>query len=297
MEGIFEDMGLNNLQNPFYCRIQEASHPDFFISAHWHHYMELLYFIEGTAIVYAGEEHFTVKKGDMVLITPDETHSIIRKNKIKLNYYVLQFDPDILNLSRSVFELKYVFPFMYKNMCHRKLYRHNELIISSIPQIIKNLYVEFHNKQYGYELAVQAAIHRIVLWILRIWKNENPLTNHEIKLGKPDMERFIKLLNHINKNYNNNLNAKDAALLCNMSYFYFSRQFKKVMGKSFTEYLTLIRVREAEKLLLTTELNITQIALNTGFCDCSYFIKQFKLIKGTPPNMWKEKARHLCYQI
>ena len=61
------------------------------------------------------------------------------------------------------------------------------------------------------------------------------------------------------------------------------------MGKTFTEYLNYVRITEAEKLLLSTEMNITEVAAETGFSDSSYFIKQFRHFKNVSPKQFKKK--------
>lgn len=93
---------------------------------------------------------------------------------------------------------------------------------------------------------------------------------------------------HIDLNYKYDITAESAAKICNMSYSYFSRFFKTVMKKTFNEYLNFIRIVEAEKLLLTTNLNITEIAHETGFSTSSYFIQQFKRHKKISPKQFKK---------
>jgi AraC-like DNA-binding protein len=78
--------------------------------------------------------------------------------------------------------------------------------------------------------------------------------------------------------------------MLNMSYSYFSRYFKSLIGKTFSEYLTYVRITEAEKMLLTTDLNITEVALESGYSNSSYFIAQFRVMKGMSPRQFKKKV-------
>jgi len=93
----------------------------------------------------------------------------------------------------------------------------------------------------------------------------------------------------VENNYYNDITSLDMASICNLSYSYFSRAFKKIMKKNFKEYLNYIRISKAEKLLSTSELNITEIALAVGFSTSSYFIQQFKQYKGISPKQFKNK--------
>ena len=62
-----------------------------------------------------------------------------------------------------------------------------------------------------------------------------------------------------------------------------SKQFKSVMGIGFNEYINIVRVTASEKLLLSTNAPITQIAMDCGFNDSNYYAAVFKKIKGITP--------------
>ncbi|MBR6602626.1 MAG: helix-turn-helix transcriptional regulator, partial [Clostridia bacterium] len=63
--------------------------------------------------------------------------------------------------------------------------------------------------------------------------------------------------------------------------------FIKKFGVSPKEYVTLLRLKMAEELLLGEKYSITQIALLLGFCDVYHFSKVFKEKKGISPSEYK----------
>ena len=65
--------------------------------------------------------------------------------------------------------------------------------------------------------------------------------------------------------------------------------FKKVIHKSFREYLNYVRITKSEILLATTDLSMTDIAMKTGFSTSSYFIQQFKQVKNMSPKKFRKK--------
>lgn len=111
----------------------------------------------------------------------------------------------------------------------------------------------------------------------------------EYEIEKPVMKRFVKLFDYVSEHYSESITAEDAAGICSMSYSYFSRFFKRVMKKSFSEYVNFVRISEAEKLLVSTDLNITEIAMQTGFSTSSYFIYQFKKMKSVSPKQFRNR--------
>lgn len=76
---------------------------------------------------------------------------------------------------------------------------------------------------------------------------------------------------------------------------YFCRFFKEKVGKTPFSYLNEYRVNQAASQLLSTRLPITEIALNAGFENMSYFIRQFRRCKGcTLPPTGIPKTQSLC---
>ena len=59
------------------------------------------------------------------------------------------------------------------------------------------------------------------------------------------------------------------------------------MNMSFSDYINYIRISEAQKLLITTDLDMSEIAEHTGFSTSSYFIEQFRKRKGISPKQFR----------
>jgi AraC-like DNA-binding protein len=71
---------------------------------------------------------------------------------------------------------------------------------------------------------------------------------------------------------------------------YLSRLFRKVMKKSYRDYLTEMRISKAQELLRYTDLSIMDIALEAGYQTHSYFTNKFRMITGITPT--KFRASH-----
>jgi AraC-like DNA-binding protein len=67
-----------------------------------------------------------------------------------------------------------------------------------------------------------------------------------------------------------------------------SRQFRELVGIGFKEYTAARRLEYARELLMTTDLNIGEIAEHSGFCSPSYFISRFKSAYGISPNKFRD---------
>lgn len=275
----------NGLPVQFICHIQYNKKGGF-ISPHYHDYIEIIYSVHGTNEIRLNDACYTFSTGDLVLINSRDVHSIACGDGC---YIVLRFEPDLLyRTPQCAVDLKYILPFVLNGENHANIFTKDILKNCDIPQKMYEIYEEYSKKKYGYELAVINNINSIFLWFLRYWHNNNIDINLNTAAHEGAAIKLQKVLKYVEENYNTDITAENMAHLCNMSYSYFSRIFKKIMKKSFSEYLTYIRVNEAEKLLATSDMNITEIAMDVGFSSSSYFIQQFKKERVISPKQYRK---------
>ncbi|MEA4889318.1 MAG: AraC family transcriptional regulator [Clostridiaceae bacterium] len=273
---------------PFHCHLQSYLETPLMCAAHWHYAIEILYATRGSATVFLNGQAYTFKKGDMILINARDVHAIWGEPKTQ--YVCIKFDPEILyTASRSIFESRYVLPFTMAKESPQKLFPEEEIGDTPLPGLIVEALREFAAQAYGFDLAVRTNICRIFLWVLRSWQSKGLKAEPGYSLKEKDMERLQAVFDCLDQRYMQNLTAEAMARQCNMSYSYFSRYFKSAIGKSFTAYLNYVRITEAEKLLLSTDKTVTEIAMETGFSSASYFISQFRLLKKVSPRQYRQK--------
>ncbi|MCB0291055.1 MAG: AraC family transcriptional regulator [Calditrichaeota bacterium] len=93
---------------------------------------------------------------------------------------------------------------------------------------------------------------------------------------QPDEQsRIDRVCTYINRNYREQLRLEDAAEIANMSVTAFSRFFKKSTGKTFIKYVNELRIGQACKLLIESELTIAEICYKVGFNNLSNFNRRF----------------------
>ncbi len=276
----------------FSTHTQIALGPQMMSPAHIHNYIEILYALSGKYQILLNNKEYRFQTGDMVLINSNEIHHIFSLDESENEYIVIKFEPEMLyTTAQSLFEMKYVMPFILNESTHQKVFLKEDIEKTLIPELIKGISTEFTEKKYGYELAVRANIYNLFLYILRRWNEQNMDLNIDQEINKDMVGRMQKVFDYIEENYQNDITALDMAQLCNLSYSYFSRLFTRIMKRSFREYLNYVRITKAEKLLTNAELNITEIAMQVGFSTSSYFIQQFKQYKDISPKQYQLKYK------
>lgn len=275
------------------CALASSHKQDYQVAPHWHTSIEMLYFLQDSAHVWVASNYYKVHSGDLIIINAGEVHSVVGEKGSTPTHLILKVLPELLHIAENdSWETNYLLPFTISGFTQNRLIPKENLRHGSVVPLINEVYNEFHTKQYGYELSIQANINKIFLWILRYWQSQGMNIKQLFQQNSKDYKRLEKLFKYVQNNYQEPIRVADMADLCNMNYSYFSRYFKKLTGKTFVEYVNYIRLTEAEKLLLTTDLNITQIAFATGFSSASYFIKIFKNYRGISPNQMKN---HLLF--
>ena len=100
-----------------------------------------------------------------------------------------------------------------------------------------------------------------------------------------------KIDRHIRQSLERTLRVKDLAEQASLSVSHFCRAFKESFGASPHLHLTRLRVERAQRLMLTTQDPLSQIALACGMADQAHLSKLFRREVGEPPNTWRRRNR------
>ncbi len=283
------------VDSPFKSQIQGCTGPNIMVRPHFHTFIEILYCTSGRFNLFLDGKGYTFTEGDMVVINAMEVHYTLSASEGVNQYVVILFEPELLyTTSQNIFEAKYVLPFTMKTSIHQKIFTKAELSDTFIPELLLEIPKEDAVQGYGYELAIRTHIGRIFLWILRYWHEKGLDLNLGASLNITTMERLRQIFDYVEDHYSQPLSINDGALLCSMSYSYFSRFFKAAMGRNFSDYVNFVRVTKAEDLLAASDLNITEIAQMVGFSTSSYFIEQFKAYKNMTPRQFRHNFKEMA---
>lgn len=259
-----------------------------FSDTHYHEYVELLYGLQGTAQVLIGDRVYAMREGELAIVNAGEAHTVACREG-EARYYVIKFLPKILySQSNTIAVVRYLFPLWQKEVAFSPVFSREELCQSKMDVRLQEILRESEERKEGYDLLVQASIMQLFVWMVRRLRPSQ--TQLEAELSGTLTECVYRVLEEIQKNPTD-VTAASAARFCNLSYGYFCRSFKKALGISFSAYLESVRLREGERLLLTTDLEVTEVAQRVGFGTTSYFIERFRKRYGLPPRVFRAQMR------
>ena len=108
---------------------------------------------------------------------------------------------------------------------------------------------------------------------------------------KTKKSNIAKVIDHIVQNFSDDINLDNAAEMSNMSSTAFARNFQKMTGSRFTEFVIRVRIGQACLMLRAADQNIAFICHEVGFRNLANFNRQFLRIKNTTPSSYREISR------
>jgi AraC family transcriptional activator of pobA len=259
---------------------------------HVHDENELVCVLNGQMTFYINGKSYVVNKNQIIMLNSLTPHSTIDTGKQEVTKFcLLQFKPELIYNPTVVSEYKYLSPFVSHTSNNFNIFDINrDEKTKELSNLLFDITKEFDEKDVAYEISIKSSIYKIITLLYRCkildYKSTLKLYNDNEAL-----EKLKSILNYVETNYYENITVEKACSLLNYSYHYFCKLFKKATGKSFIQYLNFVRINVVEKLLLTTDIPISEIISQTGFSSFSYFNRAFKKIKGCAPSVYR--ANHI----
>jgi PAS domain S-box-containing protein len=101
--------------------------------------------------------------------------------------------------------------------------------------------------------------------------------------------QFSKVIATVEERYRSSLEVSELAQIACLSESQFRKRFVKLFKISPSKFINRIRVQTAARLLLSSKEPISEIALQCGFCDQSYFTRQFSHFFGLTPKRYRDR--------
>jgi AraC family transcriptional regulator of adaptative response / methylphosphotriester-DNA alkyltransferase methyltransferase len=107
----------------------------------------------------------------------------------------------------------------------------------------------------------------------------------------PDDEWVDIITQYIDSHYREILTLDTLADMCHGSPYHLQRTFKRIKGMTPVEYIQQTRITKAKEYLAQTDRAVSDIALNVGMANTSYFITLFKKKTGRTPNDYRHSKQ------
>jgi len=278
-----------NLENSFSLRKDVSA--NFESTWHYHPELELHYTKKGEGLRFIGDNISNFNSDEMLLLGENLPHTwkshdayLHPQSKLEVETMVMHFLPDCLGQEFLSLPEAYALTQLFKKA------KNGLLIQGDTKRKLLSLLEAAHQAENLNRIALFISI----LSTLAETSEYEPITSAHAfyQSNQLETDRLNQIYTYTLKNYMNKISLAEIASLSCLSITSFCRYFKLMTNKTYTDFLSEIRISYACKLLIENkELTIESISTETGFNNASNFFRQFKKTIGLTPKAYRKKYR------
>jgi AraC-like DNA-binding protein len=254
---------------------------------HWHDYLQVALCTEGHGKFIFTNKEYEVNPGDIFIVSNFEHHVALAEGEEDLRFLMVIFMPEFVAPPGSrKFDYEYLSPFWYDTRTFCNKIDANLQQARLIGSIIREMQQQKSDAIPGSRYLLDANLRRILATLISFFSSDE---NSNSNSATPNHLKIREALQYINENFLDNLTVDKIADRFHFSESWFRHCFKDTIRVGFKEYVTYLRLTEARRLLLTTDWNINDIAVRSGFSNINQFYKMFnKYVFMTPADFRKK---------
>ncbi len=267
--------------DPFSTYHIENAGRSFQIPVHWHDEFEIIYVRSGFLTVSISGESYIGKTGEAFVVSPGNLH-LMGSQTGTVDYYTF------------LFPLKYI-SFRTDDMLDEKLLEplnSGHLMIcprvkDTAKELCEQLIEIYEAKKDESESKITTQVRaKIILlqFILEMWKKGFVIENDTS--GRNTVEK--EMVSYIQQNFTEKISLREFGEQFHLSEKYISRYFKEHFHITLSQYVTYLRLEHAKQLLQDTDIPVTDVAMQSGYQNVSYFIRSFQKAYAVSPLKYRK---------
>jgi len=271
----------NEEDGPFYIQHIHRS-GSFERTQHMHEMYEIYYLYEGERMYFIRDRSYLILPGDLVLINRRELHATSDSDTWGHARVVINFGDGFLG------GMQQESPFILNAFTHGSPVLRLDLPTRRIVEdILGKLLHEAREVSDEQMFAMRHYLIELLLFTARFVRNHAVTSPEHVS---PLHRKISTIVRYINQHYAEPIRLEELAQLFEISPAYLSRMFKEITGFSLVEYIHLVRVQEAQRLLVNSKIKVITIAEQVGFGSLVQFGRVFRHVTKTTPLRYRQSA-------
>ncbi len=194
-------------------------------------------------------------------------------------------------------------------------------MVPALGSSLQGIYIEYehypsgvqrsyHSQKFEIMQRCSASILRLAAELHNAWEKPSKEEPYQVQLlfsrllselhremvaAQPSIEGWLEeAVQFIETHYNEDLTREQLAEHANVSPEHFSRAFRKHTGRTFIDYLTMQRIRNAQCCMLTETADMNTLAFKVGYKEGLYLSRKFKAVVGMSPTAFRQKHKRVA---
>ena len=298
-------------ENPFSQYHRRDVKRAFQIPVHWHDEREIIYVKHGKLHVTISGENYIGNPKEAFVVSPGSLHfmgsptgdvdyytflfpveyisfqtddimektilSPLKHGRVMIKPQIMDMAEDIcerlIEINTNISYLKKKTSESTKERKNRENHKYNksdDIAVSNINEA--NINAQFETKM------------TLIKFIQKMWQNGLILENAANGTNTTEKE----MITYIRQNYTREISLQEFGMQFHLSEKYISRYFKEHFHITLSQYINHLRLEHARQLLQESTAPVTEVALQSGYQNVSYFIRCFKKMYGVSPLKYRK---------
>lgn len=257
---------------------------------HKHKDFQIFYVLKGELSLKLFYATYRLRPGSIHIIHSEDVHSI--KSITEKNLVL------VLTFNSSYFQS--IFPHFITTVfitnIEEEAFGKRDILCNEILTIAS----EIHDKSPGYISRTNNAAVSLINTLMKNFRGFVIDPNgrafiHKTSHDYIQVDRISRVIQYVYENYPYKISLSKIAEKEQISTYYLSHIFHKLVGMNFRDFLSMVRVEMSETAILSSSKSIARIAQDVGFSDAKYYIKNFHDYLGYHPKEYRKKYSDKIY--
>jgi AraC-like DNA-binding protein len=273
-----------NMHSPFPFHLSRNTVEHGF-RAHRHDYLEFSYVVEGRGAESINDVKHPMAPGTFTFVLPYQVHEIFTDPGQKLVLFNGAFSMDLLMEPGNDQGLSDLFHDASDLPAYVQFEGDEQLQMAAL---IEDMYKEYRGDERYRQTLLKARLKEI---LIRFDRHRFQHAGQQEAAASPSAKKASHtvwpIIHYIHRNYQEDLALSDLAARFSMSVSRISEVIKQTTGQNFVHFLHDLRLRHACSLLVSTDMSVTEIALEVGYGSYKTFSRIFRESKGLVPKEYR----------
>lgn len=249
---------------------------------HTHDYVEVVYMCKGSTTHIIDEKEIVLREGEMLFLSRGATQEIMKADRgdIAVNFIILPefFHSPLAMIGEEETPIRsFLVNCLGKNSDGPRFLHFKVADVLPIQNLVENLIWTLLNETPNKRRINQTAMGLLFIHLL----------NYTDKLASDENGEIFRIFRYVEENYRDG-SLSELSSLMHYDLYSLSREIKRKTGKSYTELVQEKRLSQSAFLLRSTNMSVSDVALNVGYENISYFHRIFTAKFGMSPKKYRD---------